>query len=653
MSDRDPLIWELSTWPWGLDGVRLLPVLHERLEFARAVRAHLDHFDPQAVVVEIPKPATQAWLSAVTRLPVIHAVRFRRAAGELSWLIVDPCDATVEAARWALERGRAVICGDLWISDYPRMQDALPDPAVIPEIGYAPFVRAALAATRPHAAHDGAREQAIAVAIAQARAAHDRVVAVFGVSHLQGITRALREGAASPAARVTKLEIVALPLDPECLVEVLGETPFVQAAFERARTGQPPCAWSNPVEPRPVGKLLRFPGAAEIEPAQSDSEEELALETRAKAQGDDLLSRPRLLSRLIDHAIRHTRQSGSSGPSLGERRVLHTFARNLALLDGRLCPDLFELTVAARGAVDDRFARDLLRVAGHWPWQGQPAGAVRLTAQDLGRGTRLITLRPRIDRIGRRPQLRQLLRSAEERLAGASAICSHEPEDLIVEALGRELRERGRRRAARAGERVVPFTASLLDGLDPRETLRRMLTDGRPWVREETRARSQAGAVVVIFDEDDQTPEHFPYRQVWHGEHENESDLAFYSTAPDDGVVAPGIRRADYGGLLMTWPPRRLGEVWSDPDYAEWARNKPERLLVAALDYAREPLVVVAARSNPRAELHELARRIGKRIVHLPLGTIAGEQLRRIRTFHILAGRELRPIARRVIDPIR
>lgn len=651
MSNRDDLIWDLSSWPWDLDGVRLLPVLHERLEFARAVRAHLDHFDPDAVVVEIPKSACEGWLAAVTRLPVIHAVRLQSAGGELAWLVVDPCDAAVEAARWALERGRSVICGDHWVAGYPKFHDSLPDAAVIPEIGYAPFVRAALAAGMQRTPHDVVREQTMAVSVTHARATHARVSVVLGLSHLEGVIEALRTGSPSPMARAAKIETATLPLDPACLVEVLGESPFVQAAFERARRGQLPCAWSDPGGTRAAAEVLRFPGAAALAEVRSDAEQEQAIEARSAAVEDDLLSRPRLLCRLVDQAIRQARNSGSSGPSLGERRVLHRFARNLALLEGRLCPDLFELAVAARGAVDDRFARDLLRVAGHWPWQGQPAGAVRLTAQDLGRSTRLITLRPRIDRIARRPQLRQMLRSVEERLGRASTICSHEPEDLVVEALGRELRERGRRRASRAGERIVPFTASLLDGLDPRETLRRMLTDGRPWVREETKARSQAGAVLVIFDEDDDEPELFPYLQVWHGEHENESDLAFYSTDPEAGAVAPGIRRADYGGLLMTWPPRRLGDLWLDPDYHDWARNKPERLLVAALDYSREPLVVVASRTSPRPELHELARRIGKRIVHLPLGAIAAEKLRRIRTFHILSGRELRPIARRLIDP--
>src|SRR5947209_15043061 len=45
--------------------------------------------------------------------------------------------------------------------------------------------------------------------------------------------------------------------------------------------------------------------------------------------------------------------------------------------------------------------------------------------------------------------------------------------------------------------------------------------------------------------------------------------------------------RAEYGGLLMTLPPRRLYDVWSDSDY-DFAESKPERLLMAGLDYSTE-----------------------------------------------------------------
>ena len=43
--------------------------------------------------------------------------------------------------------------------------------------------------------------------------------------------------------------------------------------------------------------------------------------------------------------------------------------------------------------------------------------------------------------------------------------------------------------------------------------------------------------------------------------------MAFYSTDPFANLVGPGIGRAEYGGFLMSLPPRRMFDVWNDPDY--------------------------------------------------------------------------------------
>ena len=76
--------------------------------------------------------------------------------------------------------------------------------------------------------------------------------------------------------------------------------------------------------------------------------------------------------------------------------------------------------------------------------------------------------------------------------------------------------------------------------------------------------------------------------------------MAFYSTIRSEHLVGPGIGRAEYGGFLMALPPRRMLDVWTDPDY-DFARNKPERLLMAALDYSKQRFVVYVAAKPPRA----------------------------------------------------
>ena len=131
----------------------------------------------------------------------------------------------------------------------------------------------------------------------------------------------------------------------------------------------------------------------------------------------------------------------------------------------------------------------------------------------------------------------------------------------MIEEYGRFLKKKAKAMLSEERVRVEPFTTSILDGIDIRETIRNW-HQRKIYVRQADRLAGEVGAVVVIFDEDRE--DRYQYLTTWLGEHQNESDMAFYSTFPFDNLVGPGIGRAEYGGFLMTLPPRRLFDVWSD-----------------------------------------------------------------------------------------
>jgi hypothetical protein len=190
---------------------------------------------------------------------------------------------------------------------------------------------------------------------------------------------------------------------------------------------------------------------------------------------------------------------------------------------------------------------------------------------------------------------------------------------------------------------VEPFTSSLLDGIDVRETLRNWHEE-RLYVRETRRVRGGVGAVVVIFDPD---PEggRYPYRMTWHGEHDQESDMAFYATPLGGQIVGPGISRCEYGGFVMTYPPRRRGDVWKDPVYRVLS-SRPEVLLMAGLDYSLEPYVVYVAAQPPRSWFHTLAGRMGMKILYIPIGQFSSRTLKKLRVLHVLSGYDKRTLAK-------
>ena len=184
-----------------------------------------------------------------------------------------------------------------------------------------------------------------------------------------------------------------------------------------------------------------------------------------------------------------------------------------------------------------------------------------------------------------------------------TSICSYPPEDLVIEDYGRFLKKKGKSILSEERVRVEPFTTSILDGIDMRETIRKWY-ERRIYVRQFQKMHGEVGSVVVIFDED--RDNRYPYTTTWLGENQNESDMAFYSTFPFDNLVGPGIGRAEYGGFLMSLPPRRMYDVWQDADY-EFAESKSERLLLAALDYSIHHYVVYVAAKPPRSIFKTIA----------------------------------------------
>ena len=95
---------------------------------------------------------------------------------------------------------------------------------------------------------------------------------------------------------------------------------------------------------------------------------------------------------------------------------------------------------------------------------------------------------------------------------------------------------------------------------------------------------------------------------------------------------------------MMSFPPRRLLNVWTDPDYGE-CRTKAEVLLMAAIDYAVQPLITYVAAKPPRSAIKSYARRFGKKVVYLPIGQLSPITLNKLRVFHVFDGKERREIA--------
>ena len=636
-------------------GIFVVPVLHERLESADAVRTALASLSPDAIAVEVPSSLSRVFTRAIDRLPMISVLLYETEVGDTIYLPVHPADPAVEASRWARERKLPVTCADLDVDGYADHRDPLPDPYAMTRIGLSAYFDAVCRAPHPADALDQRREAAMAFNVRALRASGaSRILVVLGLRHVSGFTAAVAIEQAAPLTPPARKNVRLVHLHPDSLGEVLAEPPFYVAAYEAQRQGLRPAAGARESVPsgRDYGTFRVLTGGRGDDPARLFD----AAARGAQSAGDPL-DRLRLQGALISEA-----SSAFQAAALEERiepwqrRNLARYCGRLARHSGMLVADLFDLIVASQACVSDNFAYELHRLATSYPWQEAAAidlPTARIRAEELWDGVRRVRLKRRVKRPKvRRPESILRRRRRDERFPGewlhafdGEAICSYPPEDVIVEAFGGFLRKKGKAVLAEEASRTFPFTTSVLDGIDVRETIRHW-TEKKIYVRESGRAPGEIGVVVVIFDEDqDEDGERYPYQLTWLGEHGQESDMAFYATEPARAVVGPGVCRVTYGGFLLSFPPGRLGDVWTDPDYRE-ALSKPEVLLLAALDYSRERVVVHAAPKPPRAIFHQIAARLDRKILHLPIGTLSPQTLRKIRVMHVLSGHAKREIAK-------
>jgi len=393
--------------------------------------------------------------------------------------------------------------------------------------------------------------------------------------------------------------------------EIMGEMPFLATAYERSRTTE------------------QKPDRIEIN------------------------------SDLIETARKGYWKNSKEELSHNQIRIFQKFSRNYALLSGNLVPDLYQLIVAARGIADDNFAFEVWEKGTIYPWQIEEPGipVLRLRGEDLFLDRKRIrfhrqmkTMRRRLVPVPVRKKRKDRDPEKWQNDFDGSSICSHPPEDVVIEGYGQYLKKKALQIKAEESVRIEPFTCSMLDGIDIRETIRGWTTKTL-YVKAERPLKGKVGSVVVIFDPDmadDNHEENFPWCVTWLGEHSQESDMAFYSTPAGEVMEGPGISRCQYGGFMLTYPPLRVYDIWRDPFFS-FARNKPEKLLLAALDYSVESHVVYVSATPPSGWCLSMAARLGKKIIFLPIGIFSPVTMKKIRQFHVLDGHPVRKYAREYI----
>lgn len=591
------------------------PVVPGKVEFAIQIRRAILRDRPPIVAVELPGALEDAYLQALARLPEISVILYPDEGSGYDdeddrgiYVPVEPTDPFTEAVRSALEIDSQVIFIEPDFGDRPHLPDTFPDTCAITAIGVERYIEAYRVYPQPRDEEVAAHASGMAWKL-QGADPLAKTFVVVSLNLLDPLLDAMERPQDEPPSLLSnsaKNEIRLLNPHPDCLAEITVEYPYLTERYEAFRESMP----------------------------------------------DGYLQRPRAQFDLLREAEAEYLKNTGEKMAHWQRRTIARYTRNLAAISGDLMAGVFDLTVAARSIVDDNYAWEVWQMANRYRPQRDSSDlmeTVNVSGEEIWINTKKLRLRRRLPRPKQRLVPRGLKGRKKEKSDGewarqtdGNSICSYPPEDLVIEGYGRFLKQKAKSILSEERLRTEPFTTSIHDGIDLRETIRNW-HEGKIYVRQLDKVAGDVGAVVVIFDED--PDDRYTYQTTWLGENQNESDMAFYSTHPFDHLVGPGIGRAEYGGLLMTLPPRRMFDVWDDPDY-ELAETKSERLLMAALDYSVQRMVAYVAAKPPRSIFKSIAAHLNRRIVYIPIGALSPTKLKKLRVVHVLDSYERRKDAK-------
>jgi hypothetical protein len=589
------------------DNIYAVPITHYTMEMAAQVRRAFLEIQPDCVAVELPETMQLQMLHAASRLPDVSIIVSANSSGEALYYMCEPCDGAFEGLRSALESRKRGFCIDLDVDYYPDVREHVPDPYSITRIGLHQYydVYRAIQRNSPILEIDHKRELHMAKRLKELSLSYDKVLFIGGMAHIENILNLTEHNSFSIQQHAQREVTEIMTLTEKSCQEVMAEYGWISRNYEESRN------------------------SSEFPP-----------------------DRQKLIYQLFKEAgENYVKNTGNPFPGYHLRNLMK-FSRNYALITDRLMPDLFQILNAAKGCVDHNYAQEVWRLATDYPYRKNVDGLpeLDLKIEDVWGNSKIVRFHLREK--GRKNILFDHRRKDRSKFRfrppGPFSICSYPPEDVVIEKFGDFLKKKGTQVLTEDAARTVPFSSSVEDGIDTKETIRHW-HEKKLYVKVKGKPPGGVGSVVVIFDEDspqenESFHEKYHWRTTWIGEHSQESDMAFYATHMGSNVVGPGISRCEYGGFMMSYPPRRMMNIWDDDDYSE-CRNKAEVLLMAAIDYAIKPLIVYVASKPPRSIMKSFARRFGKKVVYIPIGQLSPVTLNKLRVFHVLDGHDKREIA--------
>lgn len=600
--------------------IRILPVIHGSGSFAREVRSRILSTKSDCIAVALPPEFQYSVEKGIDLLPQITLSTQQEENGASNYVPIDPSQPFIMGLRVAKQEGISRRFIDWSASNFKTRHIHFPDPFSLQKIPFEKFLSALLLTLkRPEPdSQDDFRVRWMAYQLHCLEMDFSNILFLCSVLDWPWVKEAFDERKKYKKPFGNPESPVLNRVDKNTLFFALSEFPFVTYLYEKKR-------------------------------------QEMKGDKNAPIDGvKEILLRARDLF-LKKHKIRYHNLTSQTF------QILLQYARNLALTESRLLPDLYTLVNSAKQFGGDPFAVSVLEAAREYPFEEteSKSGIISLgidqglldteDAKPMQMKNRLSETQFEWRTLDLKPDPDIREKENWKHKWDPYGQCSWPPEDEKIENLNTHVREQTKLLLSHDLARTEKFNSSVKDGIDIRDTLRHWHT-GDIYVKEIPPSRGEVEIIVFLFDPEPD-PKRYNWRQTWYAEHKEESTLCFFATEYMENLIGPGIGESTYGGCMMLFPPRPILDIWQDPRL-RLSQTLEEKLLEAAFFHSREKHVTVVSPCSPQTVWHRLARRYSKKIIHIPLKRFSNQTIEKVRKFHVLNGKNIRSYAKRFIQEL-
>lgn len=665
--------------------LRIIPTYHSNLDFVHEVRSQFYSEIPDIIAVEFPPNLKKSIIQGVSRLPKISIILyFDDILKEQLYIPISPSDSLIEAIRLSREYGLPLEFIDLFVKNYNPEIFQMPDAYGLDHLNLNEFYDIIKNQMNwPKKAEleilNQQKERELKKKIIESEQDFLESEGKMPVSEEKEITSwinnrneidELRNN--HMAARLNQL-MEEYPQDVILVIIGMSHWESIRILLEKKEFSKELSALEIDINPSIFNMnndefakislttpniVYQFNVFREKQKNALDRLSSKQFSNIELEKFDQFLA----IDKIISRAIKKYSSEYHESISPYKMKSLIQYLRNISITDSKVRPQLFEIVLASKSVISDDFAWIVWDECKKFPrieTNDDDLEDIQLTREGIFLNGKYFKIRRSIPIHLRKLKL-PLKPKPKERHPGEwrdywiqnqGSLVSYIPEDIFEENYFQHIRKRTMRLLKEEFYHVHEFTSTLMDGIDFRHTIRNWALEHKIYVREELKIKGNVDAVVIIFDKDEKKREQYPYRMIWYAEHDEESDLAFYSTYPGIDLVGPGISRIELGGVASFFPPRGIPNIWTrdfDKHYPMF-KTKSEKLLMASLLFAQKPYITVIAEQKPKEIIYQIARQLKVKIIYLSLDRFNPVSLRALRNLHVLAGRQTRRFAHKYI----